>query len=361
MPVIAIALALAVGSIVIYLSLLITGQPMEILLPVEAYAALFEGAFGGLDAIVGTLAQTAPLILGGLSVGLAFKGGLFNIGAQGQFWLGALGAVAVGVAVASWPPILAVPTALAGGLLAGTLWGFIPGVLKAISGAHEVVTTIMLNYIAGALLAWAVSGPLDTPESLEPLTGSVGNAALPILIGRNGHVGIILAFLAVLGVAWLLSRTTLGFEIRTVGANPDAARYAGMRPRYLIVLTMSLAGLLAGAAGAIQMLGISRIMGVPYATTVGFDSIAVALLARSNPLGIIPAALLFGAMREGARTMQIRAGIPTELIDVLQATILLFLVASPVIRRLLRLRGVKSGLGEADTTTRTQGDVGVVA
>jgi ABC-type uncharacterized transport system permease subunit len=360
LPVIAIGLALIAGAVVIYASLLITGKPIEIGLPLRAYVALFEGAFGGLNGIVGTLAATAPLILGGLSVGLAFKAGLFNIGAQGQFLLGALGAVAVGATFNHSPALIALPLALLAGLLAGVFWGFIPGFLKATSGAHEVVTTIMLNYIALGVVAWAVSGPLDTPESLEPLTGDVGNAALPVLIGRNGHAGIALAFAAVLVVWWLLSRTTLGFEIRTVGANPDAARYAGMHPRWLIVLTMSMAGLLAGAAGAITVLGITRNMTASYVTTVGFDSIAVALLARSNPFGIIFAALLFGAMRSGAALMQIRAGIPVELIDVLQATILLFLVANPVIRRVFRLRGVKSGLGDADSTTRTQGEVGVV-
>jgi len=360
MPLVAIGLALVAGAVVIYASLLITGKPIQPFLPLEAYSALFVGAFGGLDAIVGTLAATAPLILGGLSVGLAFKAGLFNIGAQGQFLLGALGAVAVGVTLNRAPTLVGLPLALLAGMLAGGFWGFIPGVLKAASGAHEVVTTIMLNYIALGVVAWAVSGPLDTPESLEPLTGDVGNSALPILIGRNGHLGIALAFLAVLIVWWLLSRTTLGFEIRTVGANPDAARYAGMRPRFLIVLTMSIAGLLAGAAGAITVLGITRNMQASYVTTVGFDSIAVALLARSNPVGIIFSALLFGAMRSGAALMQIRAGIPVELIDVLQATILLFLVANPVIRRVLRLRGVKGGLGDADSTTRTQGEVGVV-
>lgn len=360
MPIIAIALALVVGAVVIYASLLITGQPIEIGLPLEAYEALFEGAFGSLNAVVKTLANTAPLILGGLSVGLAFKAGLFNIGAQGQFLLGMTGAVAVGVTFSQSPAWLALPLALLGGLLAGMLWGFIPGILKAISGAHEVVTTIMLNYIAVAVVAWAVSRPLDTPESPEPLTGDVGNAALPVLIGRDGHLGIALAFLAVIVVWWLLSRTTLGFEIRTVGANPDAARYAGMHPRRLIVLTMSLAGLLAGAAGAITLLGQQRVMQASNPTTVGWDAIAVALLARSNPFGIIFAALLFGAMRSGAALMQLRAGIPQELIDVLQATILLFLVANPVIRRVLRLRGVKGGLGDADSTTRTQGEVGVV-
>jgi len=340
LPASAILLALVVGAFVMYGSQILIGQPIDLSLPLEAYAALFEGAFGGLDAIINTFAQTTPLIFGGLSVALAFKAGLFNIGAQGQFLLGALGAVAAGVALSSQPPIIAIPLALGAGMLAGAFWGFIPGALKALSGAHEVVTTIMLNYISLAVIAWAVSGPLDTPESLEPLTGSVGNAGLPILIGRNGHLGILLAFLAVAIVWWLLSRTTLGFEIRTVGANPDAARYAGMRSRTLIMLTMSIAGLLAGTAGAVSVLGITRNMGSTYVTSVGFDSIAVALLARSNPIGVVFSAFLFGALRAGAPLMQIRTGVPPELINVLQATILLFLIANPLYRYLRRATSV---------------------
>jgi ABC-type uncharacterized transport system permease subunit len=353
-PLISVALALLAGVVVIYASLPIAGKPFRPLLPVDAYVALFEGAFGGLDPIVNTLAASAPLILGGLAVGLAFKAGLFNIGAQGQFLIGALGAVAVGVPLAHTPAIVAIPLAVIAGGLAGMAWGAIPGLLKALSGAHEVVTTIMLNYIALGVVAALVSGPLDTPASPEPITGDVGNAALPVLIGRNGHVGILLAFLSVAVVWWLLSRTTLGFEIRTVGANLDAARYAGMRPRFLIVLTMSLAGLLAGLSGATVLLGITRNMTASYVTTVGFDSIAVALLARSNPIGIPFAAVLFGAMRAGAPLMSIRTGIPSELIDVLQATILLFLVANVVIRRALGMRGVKGGgLETAESITRS--------
>src|SRR4051794_17290670 len=358
LPVTAILLSLVVGAIVIYLSLLVTGAPLDLGLPIAAYLALFEGAFGGLDAIVNTLVATTPLILGGLSVALAFKGGLFNIGAQGQFLLGALGAVAMGVTVSGLPAVVAIPLSLGAGLLAGALWGFVPGLLKAVSGAHEVVTTIMLNYIALAVVAWAVSGPLDTPESPEPLTAGVGSAALPILIGRNGHLGIILAFVAVLVVWWLLSRTTLGFEIRTVGTNPDAARYAGMHPRTLIILTMTLAGLLAGAAGAVTVLGVTRNMTASFVTTVGFDSIAVALLARSSPVGIIFSALLFGSLRSGAALMQIRVGIPAELIDVLQATVLLFLIANPVIRYLRRTRGAIPGISTADVAPPALGEPG---
>jgi general nucleoside transport system permease protein len=362
LPLISILLALVVGAFVILASqLVLPGGHFDLVLPLTAYSALLEGAFGSpdqwlsgnLDPIVDTLVSTTPLVLGGLSVGLAFKAGLFNIGAQGQFLLGALGSVAVGVAMATAPAWVAIPLALTAGMLAGALWGFIPGLLKAISGAHEVVVTIMLNYIAVAVIAAFVGGPLRQQGRPEAITPDVGNAALPLIIGHNGHAGIVLALLAVAVVALLLFRTTLGFEIRTVGANPEAARYAGMRPRVLTILTMSLAGGLAGLAGAVVVLGVTHLMTPSFGTTVGFDSIAVALLGRTNPIGIVMAALLFGALRAGASLMQIKAGIPVELIDVLQAMILLFLVANPVLRRLLKLRGVKSGLETTETITRT--------
>ncbi len=356
LPLISIVLALVVGAIVILASqLLLAGRAFDPVLPITAYAALLEGSFGNPDAILNTLVSSTPLVLGGLAVGLGFKAGLFNIGAQGQFLMGALGAVAAGGALATQPPVIAIPVALACGMLAGAAMGFIPGFLKAVSGAHEVVTTIMLNYVAVSVLAALVSGPLKVPRSPSPVTRDVGNAAYPILLQPNGHLGILIAIAAVVFIWWLLYRTTLGFEIRTVGANPDAARYAGMRPRFLLVLTMSLSGLLAGTAGAGVVLGVTHLMTSSFGTTVGFDSIAVALLARSNPLGIPFAALLFGAMRAGAGLMQIKAGIPVELVDVVQATVLLFLVASPVLRRLFRLRGVRSGLGSTETIARTYG------
>jgi simple sugar transport system permease protein len=356
LPLISIGLALIVGAFVIWGSeLLLPGKEFDWLLPWTAYTSLVEGSVGSPNAIIETLVQTTPLILAGLSVALGFKAGLFNIGAQGQFLMGALGAVAVGVVVADQPPIIAIPVATAAGLAFGAFWGFIPGILKAVSGAHEVVTTIMLNYIAISVLAWAVSGPLKVPGSASPITNDVGNAAYPIFIGDNGHIGILIALGMTVLVSWLLYRTTRGFEIRTVGANPDAARYAGMRPRTLIVLTMSLCGLLSGLAGTTVVLGVTHQMTSAFGTTVGFDAIAVALLARSNPYGIIFSALLFGGMRAGATLMQINAGIPPELIDVLQATILLFLVIGPVLTRVFRLRGVSGSLGATETITKSYG------
>ncbi len=328
--------ALLVGAIVILFSeLLVPGKEFDPWLWATAYWALIQGSIGSYDAIVNTLVNTTPLVLGGLAVGFGFKAGLFNIGAQGQFLMGALGSVIVGVWVATWSPALAIPLAVLAGLVGGAAWGFIPGFLKAVSGAHEVVTTIMLNYIAVQTLAMLVSGPLKVPRSPQAITYDVKNAALPIILGRNGHLGIFIALAAAIFVWWLLYRTTWGFEVRTVGANPDASRYAGMRPRLIIVATMTFSGVLAGLAGTMVLLGVNHSMTSSFGTTVGFDSIAVALLARSNPIAILGSALLFGAMRSGAGLMQIQAQIPAELVDVLQATILLLLVASPVLRRAL--------------------------
>jgi len=363
-PLVVTGLSLLLGAAIILASeTLVPGKKFDPLLPFTAYEALIEGCLGTIpewfrgdfDPIVSTLVYTAPLIFGGLAVGFGFKAGLFNIGAQGQFLVGALGAVIVGVQVASWPAPIAILLATLAGMLGGALWGFVPGFLKAFSGAHEVVSTIMMNYIAVQLLAALVSGPLKVPRSPSPVTFSVDNAAFPIILGKNGHLGILLAILAAIFVWWLLYRTTWGFEVRSVGANPDAARYAGMRPRFITVATMTFSGCLAGLAGTSVLLGVTHTMTSSFGTTVGFDSIAVALLARSNPIAVVAAALLFGGMRAGAGLMQIRAQIPVELVDVLQATILLFLVASPVIRRVLRLRGAQSGIATGGAVTQSLG------
>jgi simple sugar transport system permease protein len=355
LPVISIVLSVLVGSLVIIFSEWLVNGQLQPGLAIDAYAALIEGSIGSERAILNTLVATAPLLLGGLSVGLAFKAGLFNIGAQGQFLMGALGAVAVGAALRESPAVLGIPLALAAGMALGAFWGFIPGVLKAVSGAHEVVTTIMLNFVALAVVAAAVNGPLTVQGSVSPITPDVGNASLPVIFGGNGHIGIIYAPLMAVLYGWLLYRTTRGFELRIAGASPDAARYAGMSPKRLIIWTMSVAGMLAGMAGATDLLGTTHQMASSYGTTVGFDSIAVALLGRTSPVGIVLAALLFGALRTGSGAMQIQAGVPAELVGVLQATLLFFLVASPVIKRVFRLKGVESGLEEATTFTSTYG------
>jgi simple sugar transport system permease protein len=356
LPAIAILLALVVGALIMIASSPLVGGSVDLTLPLTAYVALVRGSFGSFNAIINTLTQATPLVLAGLAVALGFKAGLFNIGATGQFLMGGLAAAAVGVATAPLPPIAAIPLAVGAGLLAGLAYGFIPGFLKAYTGAHEVVTTIMLNYVAFQILAYLASGPLRGENVTFARTETITTAVLPIIAGREGHLGVLFAAAAVPILAWLLFRSTLGFEIRTVGANPDAARYAGMHPRFLLMLTMALSGMLAGLAGATEILGQVHHIPAAYATSVGFDAIAVALLGRSHPYGVLFAGLLFGAMRAGAGAMQIQAGIPVQMVNVLQAVILFFLAAEVIVRFLFRIRAQGTGVSEMQTITRSYAD-----
>ena len=332
-PLLAIFTALVVSAVV----LLVQGTN-----PIQAYLALGEGAFGTQVAIVETLIKAAPFILAGLGIALAFRGGLFNIGVQGQLFMGSVFTVWVGYSV-SLPAIIHIPLALLAGMIGGGLWAFIPGYLKARNGAHEVITTIMLNFIAARVINWAISigGPLRAPRTVVPETPAVlESARLPILIADSRlHAGVIIALIAAFVVYWLLWRTVSGFEIRTVGANPSAARYAGINVERNIVLTMVISGALAGLGGGIQVLGLE-----PYNFTtgfnvgLGFDSIAVAVLGGIHPFGVVLAALLFGAMDAGARLMQLRTKVPVDIITITQGLILAFVAANLIIRQLYRIR-----------------------
>jgi general nucleoside transport system permease protein len=356
-PVIAIFLALLLGSILIIISSVIQGK-LNFALPLVAYESLFQGAtgFSFLDvkgqtitfaitfdpersyrALSASLQAASPLILTGLAVGLGFKGGLFNIGANGQVLVGGFFAAMAGAAVATQPPVIAIPIAVAAGALGGALYGFIPGFLKAFTGAHEVVVTIMLNSLAAFVIVGLVNDIFKITGPSFARTADVGNAALPIILGRDGSLGILIALVCVPIAYLLIYRTTLGFEIRTTGENPSAARYAGMSPRRLIILTMSLCGLFAGLAGAMVILDQGYYPAV-FGTTIGFTGITVALLGRAHPVGILLAALLLGGMQAGAPAMQITAKVPSEIIDVLQGLILLFLAAEVMIRSVFRIR-----------------------
>ena len=355
----AIVLALLVGAVIIIAtSPLATGR-FDPTLPLVTYWAIIQGSLLSVTGLIDTLVSATPLILVGLSVGFCFKAGLFNIGGQGQFLTGAVTAAAVGAALSGAPPFVAAPVAILAAMAVGAMYGFIPGALKAFTGAHEVVTTIMLNYIAIQLVAFLIQGPLRAEGSSFARSADIGNSAIPVIVNMGGghqlHVGIIFPFIAAGIIWWLLYRTTIGFEIRTVGANPDAARYAGMRPRLLMVLAMSVAGLLGGLAGASEILGVSGYMAAAYSTNVGFDAITVALLGRVHPLGIVFAGLLLGAMRAGAGLMQIQAGVPVQMIDVLQGVILFFLAADIVVRRAFRIRAAAAGVEELATVTGTYG------
>jgi general nucleoside transport system permease protein len=372
-PVISFLLALLVGAILIILSSPASQGQLDLLLPIKAYEALLEGATGisfldvdgdaaalaislipSAQALTNTLVAAAPLVLTGLAVGVGFKAGLFNIGGTGQVLVGGFFAALVGGAVADQPVPVAVTAAVLAGALGGALYGFIPGALKAFTGAHEVVVTIMLNSLAAFAIVGLVNDIFKIQGPTFARTADVGNAALPVLFGRDGNLGIFIAFAMVPLAYFLIYRTTLGFEIRTVGANPSAARYAGMSPRRLIILTLSLCGLFAGLAGAIEILSLGYYPAV-FGTTIGFAGITVALLGRSHPVGIAFAALLLGGMRAGAPAMQIEADIPIEIIDVIQGLILLFLAAEVVIRRLLRVRAETVAPEELQTVSTSYG------
>jgi ABC-type uncharacterized transport system permease subunit len=358
LPTGAIALAIVTGGLLMILSSpLVTGS-LDLALPFEAYSALLEGAFLSFNGWIDTLVRATPLILAGLSVGLCFKAGLFNIGAFGQVLLGGLAAGWVGASLAGAEPLLAITLSLLAGAAAGAVWGFIPGWLKAYTGAHEVVTTIMLNYIAGLIVSWAILGPLRDASASFARSPDVGNAALPQILGPIGHelhAGVLLALLAIPLIWWVIYRSTIGFEVRTVGANPDAARYAGMRPRLVITLTLTVGGLLAGLGGAIEILGVEGYIPATYSTNVGFEAITVALLGRAHPVGIFFSALLIGALHAGAPLMQVRAGVPVQMIDILQGVILFFLTADLIVRHVFRLRKVTGGVDELQTITRSYG------
>lgn len=354
-PLFAILLAFIVAGIVIIVSSAFSATGLSIILPVVAYAQLLTGAFGSVNGIANTLVSAAPLMFGGLAVGLGLKAGLFNIGVAGQFLVGAFASAVIGARLADSSTIVAMPAAVVAGALAGAAYAFIPGILKARTGAHEVVTTIMLNNAATLLLTWAVNDLVRAPGYTYPRTADIGNAALPVLLGRNLHLGVVLALVAIFVVRFVLGRTTLGFEIRTVGLNADAARYAGMRPVVITTLTMTLSGLLAGFAGAIVMLGVIGFYAPGITASVGFDSIAVALLGRSEPIGILFAAILFGAFRAGAPLMQITTSVPIEVIDIIQALVILFLAADLIVRKIFRVRAAKPVIAELQTVTKTWG------
>jgi general nucleoside transport system permease protein len=354
-PALSILLALLVASVLIIASGLIGDEKkLDLLLPLVAYRSLLVGAFGSFKGFANMIVAAAPLMLTGLAVGVGLKAGLFNIGTTGQLLTGGFAAALVGILVADAPVWIAIPVALLAGMIAGALAGFIPGFLKAYTGAHEVVTTIMLNAIVQLIVSGLVNDVFRAPGFSFARTAPVGNAILAGVGKTTLHVGVIFAIICIPLTYWLLWRTTVGFEIRAVGANPTAALYAGMKPRRMMILTMSLCGAFAGLAGAIEVLRLGYYPAV-FGTNIGFDGITVALLGQSNPIGIMLSALLLGAMRAGAPLMQIQARVPVEIIDVIQGVILIFLAAEVVVRRIFRLRTAQ-GTGELQTITRTYGE-----
>jgi len=307
----------------------------------DAYKALFVGSVGSPRAIAETLFAATPLILAGLAVAVGFQAGLFNIGVNGQMHIGGMAALWVGFSVAV-PAIIHIPMALVAAMIGGAIWGGIAGLLKARTGAHEVITTIMLNFIALFLVTFLLKTSIfQAPGRNDPISQPVNSSAqFPTLIGDfRLNIGIFIAFAAVLFVWWLMYRSTIGFEFRAVGFNPDGGRYAGMNVAWTYVAVMGIAGALAGLAGTNQILGLEPYRGITnFAGTIGFDAIALALLGRSHPVGVLFAGLLFGALRAGGREMQGAAGIPIDLVLVLQALIIVFIAAPEMVRAIYRIK-----------------------
>lgn len=308
----------------------------------DGYSALVQGSVGSPGSLERTVERAAPLICAGLGVSLAFRSGLFNIGAQGQMLMGALVGGYIGFHF-DLPPGIHLVVAALGAILAGAVWGGIAGWLKAQTGAHEVISTIMLNYVARfAMLYVLAQEAFQRPGSDDRLSPAPNDSAtFPQVFGV--HLGVLLAFAAAFGVWWLLERSTIGFEMRAVGANPDAARTAGMRVPRVYFLAMAIAGALAGLAAVMQVLGQQNSLTENVAGTVGFDAITVALLGRATPLGTVLAGLLFGALSSGGLAMQAAAGVPPELAQVLQALIVLFVAAPALVRGLLRVKAEGDG------------------
>ena len=309
----------------------------------QSYWALLTGSVGSGRAISQTLERAAPLICAGLGVSLAFRTGLFNIGAQGQLLVGAIVAGYIGF---TWdlPPGVHLAAALLLGVAGGAAWGAISGLLKAKTGAHEVITTIMLNYVAASLLLYLLTkDAFQRPGSNNPQSQPAADSALFPSIG-NTHTGVILAVLAAVGVWWLLERSTIGFEMRAVGANANAAATAGMSVAKAYTLAMLIAGALAGLAATMQILGRNDSLTANVAGSIGFDAITVALLGRATPLGTVLAGLLFGALAAGGIQMQAsEAATPVSLTLVLQALIVLFVAAPALVRGAMRMKDTGGG------------------
>ncbi|WP_119070195.1 ABC transporter permease [Rubrobacter indicoceani] len=336
-PVIAIFLAFVIGAVLV----LISGNN-----PIVAYLALLEGAVGSPVALGRTLLNATPLIFTGLAVAVAFRAGLFNIGGEGQVYIGAITAAIVAVYLTALGPV-GIPLVLLACLATGFMWGAIPGFLKARFGAHEVITTIMLNFIAINLATYLALGPFRS-EEIVPGTRTIETFMRLPLVGfglSRVHYGLFVGLLAALTVYLLLWRTKLGFRIRAVGLSPGAASYAGMGIGRNTVLALAIGGAMAGLGGGAEVLGVYGKVSIPFVANLGFNGIGVALLGRNHPVGVVLGALLFGGLASGAQQMQFDTDVPLDLADVLLAVILLLVTATKLVEFIIgkRARSLATG------------------
>ena len=335
-PLAAVFMALLIGAII----MMATSVAPETIL--RSFVAMADGSLGSINAISETLTASIPLVLAGLGIGLAFRAGLFNIGAEGQMVIGGLMAAIASFSFTGLPMVIHLPLVLIVGLAFGGLYAAIAGFLRAATGAHEVISTIMLNLISFRLLDYLLRQPFIQKEGRsDPISKAVlDTAELPRMLSfidpnLRLHLGLFLMLAAVALVYWLLFRSKLGFAFRISGENPDAARYAGIRAGLTIVIVMAIAGGLAGLAGAAQITGVLGRATPGFTAGIGFDAIAVALLGRSHPVGILLAGVLFGALEAGGRQMQVDAGVSIDMISIIQALIIIFVAAPLLVRRIM--------------------------
>jgi simple sugar transport system permease protein len=335
LPVFATLAALAVGAVM----LLLLGAN-----PIRAYGALLEGAFGSGNALAETAVKAVPLLLVGLGICIAFRGNVINIGGEGQMIVGAIFATVVGLTLTGWPGWLVISLAIFAGFVGGAIWGAIPGALKAYFSVNEILSTVMMNAIAVQFMNYLLRGPLIDPAQAElaskiPQTAALEEAfRLPRLVPTRLHLGALIAVILAFLVYILLWRTTLGYRIRAVGQNPDAARYGGIRVRQHIVIALLLSGAFAGLAGAFQVYGLNYRMitdgsATGFTASAGFNGIVAALFGQLHPLGTIPASFFFGALLVGANKLQRVMQVPSSYILALNGLVVIFVVSSELWRR----------------------------
>ncbi len=332
LPLLATLAALAVGAVML---LVLRASP------VEAYGALLEGAFGSTNALADTLVKATPLLLVGLGICIAFRGGVINIGGEGQLVAGAVSATLVGLSFPDAPGMVLIPLALIVGFLAGAIWGGIPGALKAYFNVNEILSTIMMNQIAVQGMNFLLRGPMIDPVQLEaasriPQTARLARAFdLPRLIPTRLHLGTGIAIILAIVVYIFLWRTTIGYRIRAVGLNPDASRYAGISVKRYMVISLLLSGAFAGLAGAVQVYGLHHRMftdgsAAGFTGSAGFNGIVAALFGKLHPIGTIPASFIFGALLVGANKLQRVVQVPSALIIALNGLVVVFVVSSEI-------------------------------
>lgn len=344
LPVIATLAALAIGAVML---ILLRANP------IEAYAALWDGAFGSTNALAETLVKATPLLLVGLGICISFRGDVINIGGEGQMIMGALLATSVGLVFTGWPGWAVILLAMLAGFTGGAIWGGIPGILKAYFRVNEILSTVMMNAIAVQLMNYLLRGPMIDPAQAE-LASKIPQTARLLESFRlwrwaptRLHLGALIAVVLAILVYILLWRTTIGYRIRAVGQNPNASRYAGIKVKRYVVLALLLSGAFAGLAGATQVYGVNYRMitdgsATGFTGSAGFNGIVAALFGQLHPIGTIPASVLFGALLVGANKMQRVVQVPSALVTALNGLVVVFVVSSDIWRRRRQRRRLAS-------------------